>query len=52
MVDSIYLITDYIMYPAKILLGMFGLDRSIIDWSPLVTLIFLQIIGSLIIGLI
>ncbi|EFK93450.1 hypothetical protein HMPREF9261_0659 [Finegoldia magna ACS-171-V-Col3] len=52
MVDSIYLITDYIMYPAKILLGMFGLDRGIIDWSPLVTLIFLQIIGSLIIGLI
>ncbi len=52
LVDSIYLITDYIMYPAKILLGMFGLDRSIIDWSPLVTLIFLQIIGSLIIGLI
>ncbi|MFR9274556.1 YggT family protein [Finegoldia magna] len=32
LVDSIYLITDYIMYPAKILLGMFGLDRSIIDW--------------------
>ncbi|MCA5587855.1 MAG: YggT family protein [Finegoldia magna] len=52
LVDSIYLITDYIMYPAKILLGMFGLDRGIIDWSPLITLIFLQIIGSLIVGLV
>ena len=52
LVDSIYLITDYIMYPKKKLLNMFGLDRGIIDWSPLITLIFLQIIGSLIIGLI
>ena len=52
LVDSIYLITDYIMYPAKKLLNMFGLDRGIIDWSPLITLIFLQIIGSLIVGLV
>ncbi len=52
LVDSFYLITDYIMYPAKKLLNILGFDRGIIDWSPLVTLLFLQIIESLIIGLI
>ena len=51
-VDSIFVITDYIMNPARKLLNLLGLDRGLIDWSALVTLIFLQIIASVVIGLV
>ncbi len=52
LVDAIYSITDYIMYPAQKLLDTLGLNKSFIDWSPLVTLLGLQILATIIVGLI
>jgi len=46
----IFELTEPILAPAKLLLNKLGLDRWMIDFSPLVAIIFLRLINYILIG--
>ncbi|MDY6065122.1 MAG: YggT family protein [Finegoldia sp.] len=48
-VDTIFTVADTLMRPAKILLYKLGLNRGMLDWSPLVTLLFLGLISNIVV---
>lgn len=46
-VNIVYQITESIMYPVRLSINKLGLNRGMIDWTPLLTILLLELIEGL-----